>query len=55
MSVVLCDTREPWPHSWSEYVPQGWAFERASLETGDLVLATHPHGATIERKTPRAT
>jgi ERCC4-type nuclease len=26
--------------------------ERAALETGDLVLASHPYGATIERKTP---
>ena len=26
--------------------------KRASLETGDLVLASHPYGAVIERKTP---
>ena len=52
MSIVLCDTREPWPHPWSAMLPLGWAFERTSLETGDLVLASHPHGAVIERKTP---
>ena len=27
-------------------------FERASLETGDLALASHPHGVLVERKTP---
>ena len=26
--------------------------ERASLETGDFVLASHPYGAVVERKTP---
>jgi ERCC4-type nuclease len=52
MGIVLCDTREPWPHPWSAMLPLGWAFERTSLETGDLVLASHPHGAVIERKTP---
>jgi hypothetical protein len=51
--VVLCDTREPWPHPWaSAALALGWALERAALETGDLVLASHPHGAVIERKTP---
>ena len=50
--IVLCDTREPWPHPWAALLPQGWALERASLETGDFVLASHPHGAVIERKTP---
>ena len=52
MIVVCCDSREPWPHPWSPLLPSGWAFERASLETGDLVLASHPHGAVVERKTP---
>jgi ERCC4-type nuclease len=33
-------------------LPQGWAFERTGLETGDLVLASHPHGAVLERKAP---
>jgi ERCC4-type nuclease len=50
--IVLADTREPWPHPWATLLPEGWVFERASLETGDLVLASHPHGAVIERKTP---
>ena len=52
MSVVLFDTREPSPHPWQPLLPEGWSFERASLETGDLVLASHPYGAVIERKTP---
>jgi DNA excision repair protein ERCC-4 len=52
MSVILCDTREPWPHPWTAMLPLGWTLERASLETGDFCLATHPHGAVIERKTP---
>jgi DNA excision repair protein ERCC-4 len=52
MRVVLLDTREPWPQPWAAWLPLGWSLERASLETGDLVLATHPHGAVIERKTP---
>lgn len=50
--IVLADTREPWPHPWQHLLPEGWVFERASLETGDLVLASHPYGAVIERKTP---
>jgi DNA excision repair protein ERCC-4 len=50
--IVLCDTREPWPHPWSAMLPEGWAFERTSLETGDFALAFHPHGAVVERKTP---
>ena len=49
--IVLCDTREPWPHPWSAMLPAGWALERASLETGDFCLASHPHGIVIERKT----
>ena len=50
--IVLVDSREPWPHSWQRYLPESWSLERQSLETGDLVLATHPHGVTVERKTP---
>jgi ERCC4-type nuclease len=33
-------------------LPSGWAFERSSLETGDLALASHPDGVLVERKTP---
>ena len=44
--------REPWPHPWAALLPAAWAVKRASLETGDFVLASHPHGAVIERKTP---
>ena len=49
---VTIDTREPWPHPWSKFLPDGWEIERASLETGDLVLSALPEGAVIERKTP---
>jgi DNA excision repair protein ERCC-4 len=52
MSVVLFDTREPSPHPWQRYLPEGWELERAALDTGDFCLASHPHGAVIERKTP---
>jgi DNA excision repair protein ERCC-4 len=52
MIVLLCDTREPWPHPWAALSPEGWVLERASLETGDFCLASHPHGAVVERKTP---
>jgi ERCC4-type nuclease len=50
--IVLLDTREPWPHPWQPLLPEGWVLERAALETGDLVLASHPHGAVVERKLP---
>ena len=52
MRVVLCDRREPWPHPWQRYLPEGWQLEPATLETGDLCLASHSDGAVIERKTP---
>ena len=51
--IVLLDTRELWPnHPWSAMLPEGWAFERTSLETGDLALPTHLDGVLVERKTP---
>ena len=50
--IVLCDTREPWPHPWAVLLPEGWSLERAALETGDFVLSSHPCGAVVERKTP---
>jgi ERCC4-type nuclease len=49
---VIIDAREPRDHPWLTYLPQGWEFERASLETGDVVLSALPEGAVIERKTP---
>ena len=49
--MLLCDTREPNPHPWAKYLPEGWALERGTLETGDLALAALPEGAVIERKT----
>ena len=51
MNVVLFDTREPSPHPWEAWLPLGWTFQRAALETGDLLLASHPYGAVVERKT----
>ena len=50
--IVLCDTREQKPHPWAALLPSGWGFERVTLESGDFALASHPHGAMIERKTP---
>ena len=50
--IVLCDTREQKPHPWAALLPSGWGFERVTLESGDFALASHPHGAVVERKTP---
>jgi ERCC4-type nuclease len=50
--LVTVDTREPEPHPWEQYLPDGWRFERGTLETGDLALAALPDGAVVERKTP---
>ena len=50
--IVFADTREPWPHPWAALLPEGWVLERASLETGDFVLGSHPHGVLVERKSP---
>ena len=52
MRRVIIDTREPWPHPWDEYLPEGFQFERGTLETGDIALAALPDGAVVERKTP---
>jgi DNA excision repair protein ERCC-4 len=49
---LIVDTREPWPHPWLEYLPEGWELERGTLETGDIALAALPEGAVVERKTP---
>ena len=51
--IYFCDTREQKPHPWAALLPSGWGFERVTLESGDFALASHPHGAVIERKTPR--
>ena len=31
---ILADTREPYPHPWERFLPEGWVFERGTLETG---------------------
>jgi ERCC4-type nuclease len=49
---VTLDTREPSPHPWSKFLPEGWELVREKLETGDIVLSALPEGAVIERKTP---
>jgi ERCC4-type nuclease len=52
--LLLCDSREPAdPHPWKRFLPEVWQLERTALEVGDFCLATHPHGALVERKTPR--
>ena len=50
MTVIL-DTREPDPHPWAPFLPQGARLVRGTLETGDLALAALPDGAVVERKT----
>ena len=49
--IILADTREPWPHPWGRFLPDGWIIERGTLDTGDLALAALPEGAVVERKT----
>jgi hypothetical protein len=49
---VTVDTREPSPHPWSKFLPDGWELVRERLETGDLALAAIPEAAVVERKTP---
>ena len=49
---VTVDTRDPWPHPWAKFLPEGWELVREKLETGDVVLSALPEGAVIERKTP---
>jgi len=49
--IILLDTREPDPHPWQRYLPEGWRFERECLETGDLCLSAIPNGIVVERKT----
>lgn len=50
MTLTL-DTREPDPHPWTPYLPEGARIVRGTLETGDLTLAALPEGAVVERKT----
>ena len=49
---ILIDLREPDLHPWLPYLPAGWDYERATLETGDLALAAMSEAAVIERKSP---
>jgi len=49
---VAVDTREPWPHPWAAFLPDGAELIRSGLETGDLALLALPDSAVIERKTP---
>ena len=51
MRRIIVDTREPWPHPWAEYLPEGMELDRGTLETGDIVLAALPESAVVERKT----
>lgn len=47
---IQIDTREPWPHPWTPFLPADVHVVRATLETGDVALAAFPEGAVIERK-----
>lgn len=49
---ITLDTREPDPHPWQRYLPEGWTMTRAGLETGDLCVSALPDGVVIERKAP---
>jgi len=49
--TILLDTREPSPHPWERFLPDGWRIESGKLETGDVALARLPEGIVIERKT----
>jgi len=49
--TVIIDTREPCPHPWERFLPDGWTLEIGTLETGDVALARLPDGVVIERKT----
>jgi ERCC4-type nuclease len=48
---VTVDTRDPWPHPWAKFLPEGWELVGESLDTEDVVLSALPEGAVIERKT----
>jgi ERCC4-type nuclease len=50
--TAIFDTREPEPHPWLPYLPEGWRMVRGALGTGDIALAALPEGTVIERKTP---
>jgi ERCC4-type nuclease len=50
--TLLFDNREPDPHPWIPYLPEGWRVEWGTMETGDLALARLPDGVVIERKSP---
>jgi ERCC4-type nuclease len=49
--VIVVDTREPWPHPWTRWLPDHVQLERGTLDTGDFALAGLPDGAVVERKT----
>ena len=49
--IILADTREPNPHPWAKYLPEGWVLERGTLGTGDLALAILPEAGVVEPKT----
>ena len=49
--TIIIDTREPTPHVWERFLPDGWRVVREGLETGDVCVAGLPHGIIVERKT----
>jgi ERCC4-type nuclease len=48
---ILCDTREPWPHPWAEWLPDHCTLARGTIETGDWCVAGAADGIVVERKT----
>ena len=49
---LTVDTREPWPHPWTNFLPAGWEMDRGTLETGDVALSALQDGAVIDAKRP---
>ena len=50
-AILIIDSREPEPHPWNMFIPEGIKTERATLETGDFAIKGNEEGAIIERKT----
>ena len=50
--TFLLDTREPWPHPWTAYLPAGSRLVRGTLDTGDLDLTEGTVGREGLSSTP---
>ena len=50
MNIVI-DSREPTPHPWAPYLPEGLTYAQGTLETGDFTLEGYADLVVVERKT----